>query len=63
MQGMDITQLHNMVELDTYEYPTLKYNEPVTSDVSICHVFVCKVFKASGIFGDLTDKVIIISLI
>ena len=46
-----------MVELDTYEYPTTKYDEPFTSDVSICNVFVCKVFKASGIFGDLVDQV------
>ena len=46
-----------MVELDTYEYPTTKYGEPFTSDVSICNVFVCKVFKASGIFGDLGDQV------
>ena len=46
-----------MVELDTYEYPTTRYGEPFTSDVSICNVFVCKVFKASGIFGDLVDQV------
>lgn len=57
MDGIDYTNLHNMVELDTYQYQTLKYDEPVTSDVSICHVFVCKVFKASGIFGELENEV------
>ena len=55
--GLDYTNLHNMVELDTYQYETLKYDQPVISDVSICHVFVCKVFKASGIFGDLENEV------
>ena len=57
VDGMDYANLHNMAELDTYEYPTTKYDEPFTSDVSICNVFVCKVFKASGIFGDLVDQV------
>ena len=57
MDGLDYTQLHNMVELDRYQYPTTKYGQPHTSDVSICNVFVCKVFKASGIFGKLRDKV------
>ena len=54
---MDYTNLHNMVELDTYVYPTNKYGEPYTSDVSICHVFVCKVFRAAGVFGDMEDQV------
>ena len=57
INGLDYTNLHNMVELDSYQYPTLKYGEPIISDVSICHVFVCKVFKASGIFGELTNEV------
>ena len=57
MDGLDYTQLHNMVELDSYQYPTTKYDEPYISDVSICNVFVCKIFKASGMFGDLSGKV------
>ena len=57
IDGMNYMNLHNMVELDTYQYETLRYDEPVISDVSICHVFVCKVFKASGIFGDLENEV------
>ena len=56
-KGINPEDLHNQVELDSYIYHSKKVNgEPIDSDVSLCHVLVCKVFKASGIFGNMTDS-------
>ena len=44
-----------MVELDSYQYLTTRNGVPETSGVSICNVFVCKVMRAAGVFGNQTD--------
>ena len=41
-----------MPERDEWKYPTLKDGQNFTSDVSICNVFVCKVWKAAGVFRE-----------
>lgn len=55
--NMEPNALHNLPELDYWMYPTTKYGEPVTSDVSICNVFTCKIWRAAGLFGDLADDI------
>ena len=54
--GIEPWDLHNVPEEDQWQYPTLKNGEPFESDVSICHVFVCKVWREAGVFGDIGDE-------
>ena len=45
--------LHYLPEKDEWQYPTLRNGNPFTSDVSICNVFACKVWRAAGVFDSM----------
>jgi len=45
--------LHYLPEKDEWQYPTLRNGNPFTSDVSICNVFACKVWRAAGVFDGM----------
>lgn len=54
-KGIQPEDLHNEVEMDSFIYNTTRNGDLYSSDISLCHIFVCKVFKAAGIFGNLKD--------
>ena len=45
--------MHNVPEEDSWVYPTLRNNQAYESDVSICNVFVCKIWREAGVFDDI----------
>ena len=56
-KGTFPNELHLIPENDDWQYPTTRYGEDYTSDVSICNVFTCKVLRAGGIFGEIGDEI------
>jgi len=55
--GIAATELPLIPEQDGWVYETTRYGEPEHSPVMICNVFVCNVWKAGGLFGDIGDKI------
>ena len=47
----------NIVENDNWIYNTTKYGIPAQGKSMVCCVFVCNIWKASGIFGELTNDI------
>eukprot|EP01006_Ploeotia_vitrea_P011933 TRINITY_DN3171_c0_g1_i1.p1 TRINITY_DN3171_c0_g1~~TRINITY_DN3171_c0_g1_i1.p1 ORF type:complete len:607 (+),score=325.94 TRINITY_DN3171_c0_g1_i1:78-1898(+) len=57
-RGLNFTDLVTMVELDSYMYnQTNNDGKAVVGRSMVCNVFVCAMWKASGLFGDLADDV------
>lgn len=54
-KGIEPETLHLLPELDGWKYPTTRNGTEYMSDVSICHVFTCKVLRAAGIFDANID--------
>eukprot|EP01033_Poteriospumella_lacustris_P007150 gene7150-5144_t len=57
LQGMTSTDLIQKPELDTYLYNTTRYGEPAVGKSMVCCVLVCNVWKAAGVFGELTNDI------
>ena len=55
--GLTSTQLYTLPEQDTWRYETTRDGEPELNEVSICNVFVCRVWKAAGLFGDISEDI------
>ena len=45
--------MHNVPEEDSWVYPTLRNDQAYESDVSICNVFVCKIWREAGVFDNI----------
>jgi len=52
-QGIDPQSIPTMVELDSYDYQTTRYNDSVVSKSMVCCVFVCNMWKAGGVFDGI----------
>lgn len=54
-QGLRSAELPALVEKDSFVYQTTRYNDsnPVPGPAMVCCVFVCSVWKAAGVFGDM----------
>jgi len=55
--GISATQLALIPEKDGWIYETTRFGEAEKSPVMICNVFVCNVWKAGGLFGDIDDQI------
>jgi len=49
-QAISSEEIPAMVELDSYNYTTTRYNQTVVSKSQVCCVFVCNMWKAGGVF-------------
>ena len=58
-QGIEPRAIPSIVEDDSWMYHTqnVTTGEKVMAPSSVCCVFVCKMWKAAGIFGDFTDDI------
>merc|ERR1712029_845980 len=54
-QSIEPKHLHIVPEKDAWKYHTHRNGKNFTSDVSICNVFVCKVWKSAGVFQGMED--------
>jgi len=56
-QGIKAEEIPPMVESDEWQYATTKYGKPVIAPSMVCCVFVCNIWKSSGIFSDIGNVV------
>jgi hypothetical protein len=56
-QGIKSNDLITIPELDSWLYNTTRYGQPTTGQDMVCCVFVCNIWKAAGVFGELTDSI------
>jgi len=56
-KGLQMDNLAYAVEEDSFTYETTRYNTTVQGPSMVCCVFVCNMWKAAGLFGDLTDEI------
>lgn len=56
---MKTRELPILVEQDSWQYHTTQFNDSnsVLGESMVCCVFVCHLWKASGLFGELTDSI------
>lgn len=52
-QGIEARAIPAIVEQDDWVYNTTRYGEPAVGKSMVCCVFVCNVWKAAGVFGDM----------
>lgn len=52
-QGIESRAIPTIVEQDDWEYETTRYGEPAVGKSMVCCVFVCNIWKAAGVFGDM----------
>jgi hypothetical protein len=57
LQGLTSIELAEKPELDTYLYNTTRYDEPAVGKAMVCCVLVCNMWKAAGMFGELSDQI------
>jgi hypothetical protein len=53
VNNMPARVIPTVVEQDEWTYETTRYGEPATAPSLVCCVFVCNVWKAAGVFGDM----------
>lgn len=53
----NFTQLYTIVERDDWVYNTTKVGAPAVGKSMVCCVFVCNMWKAAGVFGNLTHDI------
>jgi hypothetical protein len=51
--NMDSRTIPTIVEQDSWVYDTTRNGEPAVGKSMVCCVFVCNMWKAAGMFGDL----------
>jgi hypothetical protein len=56
-QGFAPNELPTIVEEDAWLYNTTRYGEVVQGRSLVCCVFVCSMWKAAGVFGEMSDSV------
>eukprot|EP00760_Papus_ankaliazontas_P015604 PhM_4_TR16614/c0_g1_i1/m.40565 len=52
-KGMNTSELNAIVEQDSWDYNTTRFGAPAVGKSQVCCVFVCNMWKAGGVFGDL----------
>jgi len=52
-RGLDTRSIPMLVEQDAWVYNTTRYEQPAQGKSMVCCVFVCNVWKAAGVFGDM----------
>jgi len=52
-KGIDSIAIPTIVEQDDWTYATTRYGEPAEGKAMVCCVFVCNMWKAAGVFGDM----------
>jgi hypothetical protein len=55
--NLNFTQLYTIVERDDWVYNTTKSGVPAVGPSMVCCVFVCNIWKAAGVFGNLTSEI------
>lgn len=55
--NMDTFDILPIPEQDSWLYNTTRYGKPYVGKDMVCDVFVCNMWKAGGLFGDLKDKI------
>eukprot|EP00455_Lapot_gusevi_P053136 TRINITY_DN8223_c0_g2_i2.p2 TRINITY_DN8223_c0_g2~~TRINITY_DN8223_c0_g2_i2.p2 ORF type:complete len:172 (-),score=41.76 TRINITY_DN8223_c0_g2_i2:191-706(-) len=55
--NLNFTQLYTIVERDDWLYNTTKVGVPAVGKSMVCCVFVCNIWKAAGVFGNLTNEI------
>lgn len=55
--GYNFTDLYTIVERDDWDYNTTRNGEPSVGKAMVCCVFVCNLWKAAGVFGNLTQDI------
>lgn len=53
----DVAQLPLAPEQDDWRYPTTLNGKPATGPARMCDALVCSIWKAGGLFGDLSDQI------
>jgi hypothetical protein len=56
-QGIKSNDLITIPEQDTWVYNTTRFDEPAVGKNMVCCVFVCNMWKAAGVFGDMANDV------
>lgn len=56
-RGIRSIDLMTSVELDSYVYDTTRNGVPARGKSMVCCVFVCNMWKAAGVFGELTQDI------
>jgi len=55
--GLPPEQLPVLVEQDTWLYNTTRFGEVMDGPALVCCVFVCSLWKAAGLFGNLSSSI------
>ena len=56
-KGLSSLDLIRMPEQDSWRYNTTRNGEPYEGQDMVCDVFVCNMWKAGGLFGDVADAI------
>jgi len=56
-QGLQMDNLPYVVEEDSWQYATTRYNISTVGPSMVCCVYVCNIWKSAGLFGDITDEI------
>lgn len=56
-RNMKSVEIPIIPEQDSWVYNTTRYGEPAVGKAMVCCVFVCNIWKAAGVFGDIADEV------
>jgi len=56
-QGIAAHDIPLIVERDEWTYETTRYGEPTEAEAMVCCVFVCRMWKAAGIFSPINNDV------
>jgi hypothetical protein len=56
-RGLDPTKVPTIVEDDGWLYNTSRNKVPQPGPSSVCCVFVCKMWKAAGVFTNINDEI------
>lgn len=55
--NMTFADIYTAPEQDSWMYNTTRNGVDVTAPAMVCCVFVCRMWKAGGLFGNLTDSI------
>src|SRR5690606_21513812 len=56
-RGIDVRKVPTIVEQDSWNYNTTRYNKTVVGKSMVCCVLVCNVWKAGGVFASINNEI------
>jgi hypothetical protein len=56
-RGIDMTDVLRIPEEDAWEYNSTRFGMPYVGKDMVCDVFVCNMWKAGGLFGNLVNDI------